>query len=91
MVYRNAWLGKSKLLIVDLIVNIILDYFKKTVHNLITTNHVQIYKAVFCERIRLNRLNKMLEKYLGKSLFLAKLQVSNEFIHTYFSRLLLKV
>ena len=64
MVYRNAWLGKSKLLIVHLIVNIILDYFKKTVHNLITTNHEQIYKAVFYERIRLKRLNKLLEKYL---------------------------
>ena len=40
IVYRNTWLGNQKLLIVDLIVNIILDYLKKTVHNVftITTN-----------------------------------------------------
>ena len=40
IVYRNTWLGNSKLLIIDLIVNIILDYLKKTVNNLfiITTN-----------------------------------------------------
>ena len=29
-------LGKKKLLIIDLIVNIILDYLEKTVHNLFT-------------------------------------------------------
>ena len=40
IVYRNTWLGNQKLLIFDLIVNIILDYLKKTVHNVftITTN-----------------------------------------------------
>ena len=40
IVYRNTWLGNQKLLIFDPIVNIILDYLKKTVHNVftITTN-----------------------------------------------------
>ena len=40
IVYRNTWLGNWKILIIDLIVNIILDYLKKTVHNVftITTN-----------------------------------------------------
>ena len=35
-----TWLGNWKILIIDLIVNIILDYLKKTVHNVftITTN-----------------------------------------------------
>ena len=36
--YRDTWLGNKKLLITDLIVNINLDYLKKTVHNLFTTN-----------------------------------------------------
>ena len=40
IVYRKTWLGNQKILIIDLIVNIILDYLKKTVHNAftITTN-----------------------------------------------------
>ena len=41
IVYRNTWLGNWKLLIIDLIVNITLDYLKKTMHNnlfTITTN-----------------------------------------------------
>ena len=40
IIYRNTWLGNEKLLIIDFIVNIILDYLKWTVHNLftITTN-----------------------------------------------------
>ena len=40
IIYRNTWLGKQKLFIIDLIVNIILDYLKKTVHKVftITTN-----------------------------------------------------
>ena len=35
-----TWLGNWKILIIDLIVNIILDYLKKTVHSVftITTN-----------------------------------------------------
>ena len=36
MVYRNTCLGNQKLLIIDLIVNIILDYLKNNVHNLFT-------------------------------------------------------
>ena len=40
IVYRNSWLGNYKLLIIDLIVSIILDYLGKTLHKLftITTN-----------------------------------------------------
>ena len=38
IVYRNTRLGNWKLLIIELIVNINLDYLKKTVHNLFTTN-----------------------------------------------------
>lgn len=37
IIYRDIWLGKNyKLLIKDLIVNIILNYFKKTMQNLFT-------------------------------------------------------
>ena len=38
IVYRNTWLGNEKLLIIDFIVSIDLDYLKKTVHNLFATN-----------------------------------------------------
>ena len=34
--HRNAWLGNWKLLIIDPIVNIILGYLKKTVHDIFT-------------------------------------------------------
>ena len=37
-VYRSTWLGNWKLLIIDIIVNINLDYLKKAVHNLSATN-----------------------------------------------------
>ena len=61
IVYRNIWLGK--LLIIDLIVDINLDYFKKTVHNLQCL--LQLYK-VFCKTSPLKLLNKILEKVSGK-------------------------
>ena len=38
MVYRKIWLGNYVLLIIDLIININLDYLKKAGHNLLTTN-----------------------------------------------------
>ena len=69
-----------KALTIDLIVKIIFNYLKRTVHNLftITTNQeylLQIYKEVFCERSLLKLLNKILEKYLRNSSFLVKLKV----------------
>ena len=54
--YRNTWLGNKKHLIIELIVNIILDYLKKTLRNIVTTNMKQIYK-VFCETSPLKLLN----------------------------------
>ena len=69
IVYRSTWLGNLKLLIIDVIVNIILEYPKKTVHNLLL---LQIYKEVICEKSPLNLLNKILEKYMRKSWFLVK-------------------
>ena len=41
IIYRDIWLGKNyKLLIKDLIVNIILNYFKKTMQNLFTISTI---------------------------------------------------
>ena len=63
---------KLKALMIDLIVNIILDYLKKTVHNLFTiTTNIQgvVLKSL------LELLNKILEKYLIKGSLLVKLQV----------------
>ena len=63
---------KLKALMIDLIVNIILDYLKKTVHKLFTiTTNIQgvVLKSL------LELLNKILEKYLIKGSLLVKLQV----------------
>ena len=60
IVYRNTWLRNQKLLIIDLIVNIILDYLKKTVDNLFPTN----VQGGVLKLSPLELLNKILEKYL---------------------------
>ena len=73
IVYRNTGLGKQNLLIIDLFVNIVLDYLKKTVNNLFLMQ--QIYKQIFCEKSHLKLLSKILEKHLKKSSFLAEFQI----------------
>ena len=77
-------------MIVDLTVNINLDYLKKTVYKLL----LHIYK-VFCKTNPLKLLNKILEKYLPV-IFLVKLIIlvadsKNEFVLTDFSRFLLLI
>ena len=74
MVYRNTWLWKYKLFIIDLIVNIILEYLKKTMDNVFTINTNKQGRVLFCKRSTLKLLNKIFEKYLRKTSFLAGLQ-----------------
>ena len=71
----NAWLN-------DLIVNIILDYLKMSVHNLftVTTNMHP------CERSFLKFLNKTIEKQQIKSSFLVKFHVLKMILSTRISQ-----
>ena len=72
-----------------LMVDIILDYLKKTVHNLFTIT-TSIQGDVLCKKSS-KTLNKILEKYLWKSSVFIKVAGSKkQFIHKYFSRILLK-
>ena len=59
IVYRNTWLGNQNILIIDFIVNIILDYLKKTVYNVFTiTTNIQGYKKVLCKSMEVERMVK---------------------------------
>ena len=51
IVYRNTWLGNWKLLIIDLIVNINLDYFKKTVHKLLNKILEKYLRVIFLVKL----------------------------------------
>ena len=73
----NAWLN-------DLIVNIILDYLKMSVHNLFTvTTNMQ---GGPCERSFLKFLNKTIEKHQTKSSFLVKFHVLKMILSTCISQ-----
>ena len=68
---------KLKDLIIDLIVNIVLDYVRKTVHNPFTTN-IHGGGGGFCKTNPLKLLNKIYEIYL-RVIFLVKLIILNRF------------
>ena len=70
-----------------LTVNIIVVYFKKTEHNLFTTN---IKGSVLWSKSS-ETLSKILEKCIRKSFFSKVSGSKNEFLHTYLPRILLKV
>ena len=70
-----------------LTVNIILGYFKKTVHNQFTTN----IKGSVLSRRSSETLSKILGKCIRKSFFSKVAGPKNEFVHTYLLRILLKV
>ena len=66
IVYRSTWLGNWKLLMIGLSVNIILNYLKKTAHNLFTiTTYLHIYKEVFCKTSPLKLLTLFTMGFLG--------------------------
>ena len=73
IVYRNTWLGNWKLLIIDLIVNLNLDYLKKTVHNLFTTNtQGGVLQNKFSETFKQNSSKIPNSNFLVKSIVLNK-------------------
>ena len=49
IVCRNTWLGNQKILIIDLIVNIILDYLKKTSAQRMYYYYYKYKGGVFCK------------------------------------------
>ena len=63
---------KPKFLIIDIIVNIILDYLKNTMHNLFTN---AANKEGVLSKKSSETLSNVLEKCLRKSSFLVKLHV----------------
>ena len=56
VIYKNIWLEKPKFLIIYLIVNIILDYAKKTVHNLFTIIQVYYYTSILLYKCSLKEV-----------------------------------
>ena len=73
-------------MIIDLIVNIILDYLKKTFHNVFTIAKNIQGVVLFCKRSPLKLLNKILEKIpQGNFIFSKVTGPKNEFIHIFFN------
>ena len=69
IVYRNTWLGNWKL------VNLNLDYLKKTVHNLFTTNtQGGVLQNKFSETFKQNSSKIPNSNFLVKSIVLNKFQ-----------------
>ena len=74
--------GKVEIFFIDLMVKTIVDYLKRPCTTCLL---LQLLKEVFCKRSPVKRLNKILEKYLRKTLFLVKSQVlkMNLFTHIF--------
>ena len=76
----------------DLIVNIILDYLKKTMHNLYSyTITKNIQRVLFWKKPPETFKQKSLKIPKKKLIFSKAAGFKNEFIYTYFSKFLLKV